>query len=57
MLLCKGRIEFTENTIFHRELSICSVTLSLCLYCNKRDTSSDGDGGGGGGYVGTRNKI
>jgi hypothetical protein len=60
MLLCKGRIEFTENTIFRREFSICSLTLSPCLYCNKHDTSPDGDGGGGGGggvYAGTRNKI
>jgi hypothetical protein len=53
MLLCKGRIEFTENIIFRREFPICSLTLSLCLYCNKHDTSSDGDGGvGGGGLCG-----
>jgi hypothetical protein len=52
MLRCKGRIEFTENTIFRREFSICSLTLSLYLYCNKHDTSFDGDGGGGGGVGG-----
>jgi hypothetical protein len=46
MLLCKGRIEFTEYKIFRREFSICSLTLSPFLYCNKHDTSSEGDGGG-----------
>jgi hypothetical protein len=47
MLLCKCRIEFTENTIYRRGFSICSLTLSLCLYCNKHDRSSDGGGGWG----------
>ena len=45
MLLCKGRMKFTENSIFRLEFSICSSTFSLCLNCNKHDTSFNGSRG------------
>ncbi len=57
MLLCEGRIEFTENTIFRREFSICSLTLSPCLYCNSMTHPPMATAGGGGVYAGTLNKI